>query len=97
MSEVKILTLLSGPPIIAKVDFDSKKKCYILEDPLNIIYSKKEEDDDPRISAFKVLILSAENTIEIKENNILYAYAPLPEIIDQYNRMILDKLIPIDN
>jgi len=97
MSEVKILTLVGGPLIIAKVDFDSKKNCYTLENPLNIVFSTQKENDKPKFSVFEMLMLSSESTIEIKENNILYSYLPLPEIIDQYNTMLLNKLIPIDN
>ena len=97
MSEVKILTLVGGPTIIAKVDFNSKKNCYVLENPLNIVFSAQKETGKPKFSVFEILMLSSESTIEINENNILYSYLPLSEILDQYNTMILNKLIPVDN
>ena len=96
MSEDKILQLVYGPPAIAKVDFDTKTKKYILEDPLTIVYGQKE-NEKPRFSILELMMLSSDNIIEVMENNVIYSYTPLPEIIDQYNAMLLTRLIPIDD
>ena len=97
MSEIKIINLISGAPIIAKVDIDPKTENYILEDPLTIVYGQKNKDDTPKFSAFQLLILSIDSVIEVSKNNVLYSYNPLPEIVDQYNTMLLNQLIPIDD
>ena len=96
MSEIKILNLINGPPIIAKIETNTKSQTCVLEDPFNILYTKQEADE-PKFSVFEMLILSADSTIEVAKDKILFSYTPLPEIVDQYNTMLLNKFIPIDD
>ena len=98
MGEIKITHLVSGAPIIAKValEFRDGGDYYILEDPLNILYSKAE-DGKPKFTVFEMLVLSSDSSIEVAKHNMLYSYTPLPEIIDQYNAMLLNKFIPIED
>jgi len=94
MDEIKIVNLITGPPIIAKVSVDGDY--YVLEDPYNIIYTEsKEKGGKPRFTVFDVLALSSDSDIEVAKKHVLFSYTPLPEIIDQYNAMMLNQLTPI--
>jgi hypothetical protein len=96
MSEIKIVNLIAGPPIIAKVTIEDGY--YTLDDPFNIIYTQpKEEGGKPRFTVFDVLALSSDSSIEVAKKHVLFCHAPLPEIIDQYNAMMLNQLTPITN
>jgi hypothetical protein len=94
MDEIKIVNLISGPPIIAKVSIE--EGYYILEDPYNIIYTEsQEEGGKPRFVVFDVLALSSDSFIEVAKNHVIFSHSPLPEIVDQYNAMMLNQLTPI--
>ena len=94
MDEIKIVNLITGPPIIAKVSIE--EGYYILEDPYNIVYVQpKEEGGKPRFTVFDVLALSSDSDIAVAKKHVVFSYTPLPEIVDQYNAMMLNRLTPI--
>jgi len=94
MDEIKIVNLIGAPPIIAKVSVE--EDYYILEDPYNIVYTEsKEEGGKPRFAVYDVLALSSDSDIEVAKKHVLFTHSPLPEIIDQYNAMMLNNLTPI--
>ena len=92
MNEIKLVNLTTGgAPIIAKVAI--KDEYYILEDPFNILYvTPKEPTGEPKFNVFDMLVLSSDSSIEISSKHILFCNTPLPEILDQYNAMMMNKL-----
>jgi hypothetical protein len=94
MDEIKIVNLIAGPPIIAKVSIEDDY--YVLEDPFNVVWSEaKGDDEQPRFTVFDVLALSSDTEIEVAKKHVLFSHTPLPEIVEQYNAMMLNKLTPI--
>jgi len=94
MDEIKIVNLIAGPPIIAKVSVE--EDYYILEDPYNIVYTEsKKEAGKPKFAVYDVLALSSDSDIAVAKKHVLFSHSPLPEIIDQYNAMMLNRLTPI--
>jgi len=94
MDEIKIVNLITGPPIIAKVSIDDDY--YVLEDPFNILYvPPKEKGGKPTFTVFDMMVLSSESDIEVAKKHVLYCSTPTSEIIEQYNAMLLNHLTPI--
>ena len=94
MNEIKIMNMVAGPPIIAKVSVEDDH--YVLEDPFNIIWSEStDKNKGPKFTVFDVLALSSDSSIDVAMIHVLFTHNPLPEIIDQYNAMMLNKLTPI--
>ena len=94
MTEIKIVNLVAGPPIIAKVSIEDDY--YILEDPFDVIWSEAESgDEQPKFTVFDVLALSSDTEIEVAKKHVLFSHTPLPEIVEQYNAMMLNKITPI--
>ena len=95
--EIKVLVLADHPPIIAKTKTEHRENgdCYVLEDPLNIMYSQNTQNNSPVYAVQDPLTLSTDSTIEILPDRVLYTYNPLPEIIAQYNYMLLNTITPI--
>jgi len=96
MAEIKIVNLLSGCPVIAKVSIE--EDYYILEDPFEFIWNEPTStDEQPRFRVFDMLALSSDTEIEVAKKHVLYSHTPLPEIVDQYNAMMLNKITPISS
>jgi hypothetical protein len=94
MNEIKIVNLITGAPIIAKVSVEDDY--YVLEDPFNILYvPPKEEGGRPTFTVFDMTVLSSESEIEVATKHVMYCNTPTPEIIEQYNNMLLNHLTPI--
>jgi len=98
--EIKMVTLVSGGPIIAKVSTQRKLEddYYILEDPFSVVWSESaDENKGPKFTVFDVLALSSDTQIEVATKHVLFFQTPLPEIVDQYNTMLLNNLTPISD
>ncbi len=94
MDEIKIMNMVAGPPIIAKASVEDDH--YVLEDPFNIIWSEStDENKGPKFTVFDVLALSSDSSIDVAKRHVLFTHTPLPEIIDQYNAMLMNNLTPI--
>ena len=96
MNEIKIVNLITGAPIIAKVSVEDDY--YVLEDPFNILYvPPKEEGGRPTFTVFDMTVLSSESEIEVATKHVMYCNIPSSEIADQYNSMLMNNLNPISD
>ena len=99
--EIKMVTLVSGGPIIAKVSTNMgnlEDDYYILEDPFSVVWSEStDKNKGPKFTVFDVLALSSDTQIEVATKHVLFFHTPLPEIVDQYNTMLLNNLTPISD
>ena len=96
---MKVVHLVSGPPLVAKVAVDDQK--LQLEDPLTMTYTSNTNLDDPmqspRFTVRELLVLAEKSTIEVDRQNVLYSYTPLPEIVEQYNAVMVNKLTKVNS
>ena len=96
---VKVVHLVSGPPLVAKVVVDDQK--LQLEDPLTMTYSSDTDPNDPmespKFTVRELLVLAEKSTIEVDRQNVLYRYTPLPEIVEQYNAVMVSKLTKVNS
>jgi hypothetical protein len=99
--ELKIVHLVKGPAIIAKVSTNMgnlEDDYYVLEDPFNIMYvPPKEPEDNPTFKVFDMMVLSSESEIEVATKHVMYFNIPSSEIADQYNSMLMNNLNPISD
>tara|TARA_Y100001949_G_scaffold168960_1_gene168309 strand:+ start:665 stop:1045 length:381 start_codon:yes stop_codon:yes gene_type:complete len=105
--QVLIISLDGGFLIISKVSVEGDVqervyarpgKIYLLEDPLGISYNSNPNIDpkeDTPFSVIDILVMSDTNEIKIHEDKVAYFYPPSPDIIHQYNQVLLSKLEPI--
>ena len=96
---VKVVDLVSGPRLVAKVAVDDQK--LQLEDPLTMAYSSDTDPNDPmkspKFTVRELLVLAEKSTIEVDRQNVLYSYTPLPEIVEQYNAVMVNKLTKVNS
>jgi len=107
MSEeaVKVIHMISGPPVIAKVNVKSNKRnngdIFELEDPLTMVYAPDTDLEDPEASpkftVRELLVLAEKSTIEVDSRNVLFSYIPIAEIIEQYNAVMVNKLTKVNS
>mgnify|MGYP003127158162 CR=1 FL=1 len=89
---VRIFHLTTGgTPIIAKSRFYG---AWALDDPLYLLYYRDETGEE-RIQVNNVTAFAATNTIEIKDENVLFCYLPNPNILSHYNDTLLKRLEPL--
>ena len=94
---VKVLQLATGSLIVAKTRrLISPGNTWELEDPLQILYKEVEGQPKPRFVLFEMLVFAAEKTIVVKDEHVIYQYTPLPEILDQYNTILLNTLTKVE-
>lgn len=99
--EVKIVHLITGAPIIAKVHTVNQGCVYVLEDPLYLMYNQEEslKTGKDTFGTNKLLALSDETQVKIDKDRVLFAYYPSKNLLDHYNDILTNmlELLPVES
>ena len=86
MSDVKILRLTTGEDVIAKTTFNFEKNTVSLKQPFVIIPHQQGPGKPVQLMMTLYSPYSKDNTVDIKEANVISTVEPKEEILASYQQ-----------
>lgn len=97
-NEVKIIHLITGPPIIGKCRTVNQGCVYLIEDPLYLYWDANASSQNGKdtFSVNNLLALSDETSVKIDKDKVLFSYYPAKSLLEHYNNSMINQLELID-